>query len=219
MTNPKYEEIILVVNRKKLFEDESLTFQGFTNDNEIVEKIMYNMDCNYKSMRRGGTDEVDVSKSKNAELNFDYIQPIPYIVIQRGDQLYATTRLSGAGESRLHGKIALGAGGHQNPLSDNMIESIHVVIKENTMRELKEELDIQGEFTLKTIGLINDDSDDVNRVHIGVLGLLQLEEGGEVTVRETEQLAGKWYTLDQLREKDTYDRLENWGKIVVDMMQ
>jgi predicted NUDIX family phosphoesterase len=216
-TNPKWEEIILVANRKKLFEDESLTFQGSTIDETLVDKITHNIDKYYISMRRGNEKD-PTPKSKNAEINFDYIQPIPYIVIKRGDQFYATQRLEGAGEGRLHGKIAMGAGGHINPLSDIMIESFQKVLIENTMRELDEELDIKGEFNMSVTGLINDDSDDVNRVHIGILGFLELEDGGEVTVKETEQLAGEWYTIEELRESETYTRLENWGKIVVDLL-
>lgn len=216
MTNPKWEEIILVVNRKKLFEDEALTFQGSESDKDLVDKIIYNIDMHYKSMRRG--DKADPTpKNRNAEINLDYVQPIPYIVIRRGDQFYATQRLAGGGESRLHGKIAMGAGGHMNPLEEEW-RAFSKVLKANTERELEEELDIQGKYSLNITGLINDDSDDVNKVHIGILGFLELEEGGEVTVRETEQLEGKWYTLDELRKVDTYAKLENWGKIVVDML-
>lgn len=216
MTNPKWEEIIVVANRKKVFEDETLTFQGHTTDKELIEAIMYNIDKNYKSMRRGNEQD-PTPKAKNAEINFEYLQPIPYIVIKRGDLFYATQRLKGAGEGRLHGKIAMGAGGHMNPLEQEWY-SIDKVVAENTERELEEELEIKGKYKLKIVGLINDDSDDVNRVHIGILGFLELEESGDVTVRETEQLAGEFMTLEQLREEDTYNRLENWGKIVVDMM-
>ena len=212
----KEDEIVVVVKRSKLFENEELTFQGSTNDKELVAKIMENMDKYYKSMRRGGTKDPAV-KSNNAEINLDYIQPIPYIVIRRGEEYFATQRLQGGGESRLHGKIALGCGGHMNMLEKDYY-SIEKVITVNTERELEEELNISQEIKVKPIGLINDDSDDVNKVHIGVLGIIDLEPDTEVTVRETEQLAGKWCTLEQLRTKDTYERLENWGKIVVDML-
>jgi predicted NUDIX family phosphoesterase len=215
-TNPKWEEIILVANRKKLFEDESLTFQGSTTDEELVDRIIYNIDKHYKSMRRGNEKD-PTPKSKNAEINFDYIQPIPYIVIKRGNQFYATQRLKGAGEGRLHGKLAMGAGGHMNPLEQEWY-AFNKVLTVNTERELEEELDIKGEYNLKITGLINDDSDDVNRVHIGILGFLELEDDGEVSVKETKQLAGEWYTIEELRESETYTRLENWGKIVVDLL-
>lgn len=208
--------------RKKLFSNEELTFQGVTRDADLVEVLMYHMDLHYKDMRRGGTEEIDTPKSKNAELNFEYKQPIPYIVIRRGDQLYVTKRLEGGGESRLHGKLSMGAGGHMNPLEKdfkgNNMYSIEKVIHENTVRELEEELAITGEVKVSLLGLINDDSESVGEVHIGILGVVDLGKKDEVTVRETDQLEGAWYTVEQLREKETYDRLENWGKIVVDML-
>lgn len=213
----KEDEVILVVPRKKLFKDEELTFQGSTNDKALVDEIMYHIDLYYKPMRRGGTKETDIPVARNAELNFDHVQPIPYIVIRRGSEYYVTERLQGGGESRLHGKLSMGAGGHMNPL-DKDFYAFSIVLKENLMRELEEELEITGDINVTPIGLINDDSDDVNKVHIGILGIIDLKPEDEVTVRETEQLAGAWYSLEQLREKDTYDRLENWGKIVVDMM-
>lgn len=214
--NAKWEEVILVVDREELFENETLTFQGSTSDEQLVDTIMSNIDINYTSMRRGGTEDA-TEKENNAEVNMQYVQPIPYIVIRKGDQFYATQRLSGAGETRLHGKIAMGAGGHMNLLEQEDAD-FKEVLMENTMRELEEELDIVGKYELYIKGLINDDSDDVNRVHIGILGFLYLEDSGEVSVLETEQLSGEWLTLDQLKEKSTYDRLEKWGQIVVDML-
>lgn len=218
MTNQKWEEIIIVVSRKKLFADETLAFQGVTSDKELVDKIMYHMDMYYKSMRRGHIDD-PTPKTKNAEINTDFKQPIPYIVIRRENELYVTERLEGAGESRLHGKLSLGAGGHMNPLESDMY-SFHNVLIENTQRELEEELEIVtgSEAFPKVIGLINDDSEPVSQVHIGILGIIELAPEDEVTVRETEQLAGQWISIEQLKEKETYDRLENWSKIVVDIL-
>lgn len=213
----KEDEIIIVVDRVKLFNKETLTFQGYTSDKVLIDEIILNINKYYKSMRRGGTKEIDVPLSKNAELNDKFKQPIPYIVIRRGDQYYVTQRLEGGGEARLHGKLSMGNGGHMNPL-DKEWYSFEKVLAENTKRELEEELYITGNINISTIGLINDDSEEVSKVHLGILGVIDLEPKDEVTVRETEQLAGKWCTVEQLREEDTYNRLENWGKIVVDML-
>ncbi|MGP0689777.1 hypothetical protein ACW5UC_24845 [Priestia aryabhattai] len=217
-TNLKWEEIIIVVNRKKLFNNEELAFQGVTKDQELVDAIMHNIDMHYKSMRRGNEKD-PTPKTRNAEINTDFKQPIPYIVIRRGNELFVTERLEGAGEGRLHGKLSLGAGGHMNPLDSDMF-SFHRVLIENTERELEEELEIitGNESFPKVIGLINDDSEPVSKVHIGILGIIDLSEGDTVTVRETEQLAGSWISLDDLKSKEVYDRLENWSKIVVDIL-
>lgn len=218
MTIKKEDEIILVANRNKLFKNGELEFQGVTSDKSLVEDIMYHLDMYYKSMRRGGTQEVDISVSRNAELNFDYKQPIPYIVIRRGNEFFVTERLQGGGESRLHGKLAMGAGGHMNPLSTCETEPFTKVLEENIKRELEEELDINRKVEIKPIGLINDDSDDTGKVHIGILGIIDLDVEATVAVKEVEQLAGHWMTLDILKSKEVYERLENWGKIVVDML-
>lgn len=215
----KEDEIILVANRNKLFNYGMLEFQGATSDESLVDTIMYHLDMYYKSMRRGSKEEVNTPVSKNAELNFDYKQPIPYIVIRRGEnEFFVTERLQGGGESRLHGKLAMGAGGHMNPLSDTEDEPFIKVLEENTKRELEEELEINRKIEIKPIGLINDDSDDTGKVHMGILGIIDLDVEATVAVKEVEQLAGHWMTLDVLKSKEVYDRLENWGKIVVDML-
>ncbi|MFI8671876.1 hypothetical protein ACIGIJ_18655 [Bacillus paranthracis] len=214
----KEDEVVLVANRNKLFNYGMLEFQGVTSDESLVDTIMYHLDMYYKSMRRGSKDEVNTPVGKNAELNFDYKQPIPYIVIRRGDEFFVTERLQGGGESRLHGKLAMGAGGHMNPLSETEEEPFTKVLEENTKRELEEELEINRKIEIKPIGLINDDSDTTGKVHIGILGIIDLDVEATVAVKEVEQLAGHWMTLDVLKSKEIYDRLENWGKIVVDMM-
>lgn len=219
--NPKWEEIVLVVPRKELFNNEELAFQGNTSDKKVVDKIMQNIASNYKSMRRGDKED-PTPKERNSEINTDFKQPIPYIVIRRGHELFVYERLKGGGEARLHNKWSLGAGGHMNPVED--AKSFNEVLTENLMRELEEELEITAHngFNVEILGFINDDldPDGVGQVHIGILGILDLHAIDEVKVRETEQLAGHWIPLSELKlvEKN-YNRLENWSKIVVDMLK
>ncbi|MEG1686418.1 MAG: hypothetical protein RR276_00900, partial [Angelakisella sp.] len=42
-------------------------------------------------------------------------QIIPYVVLCRGSEVFATRRLNKGGEARLHGLLSLGIGGHINP--------------------------------------------------------------------------------------------------------
>lgn len=201
----KMDEIIIVVPRKALFENEALTFQGTMSDESTVKRIKSNMAKNLGVMRRG-----------DAEENENFKQPIPYAVIRRGkNELFVYERLKGGGEKRLHSKLSLGAGGHMN-LGEEM--SIDGVIQNNLQRELEEELDISHYVVPKTIGLINDDSTPVNRVHIALLVTLDLPEDAEVFVREADKLSGSWITLDELKQPDVYERLEDWSKIVVDTL-
>lgn len=202
----KMDEMIIVAPRSEVFENEQLAFQGTLREPEVVETIMSNIANTFSIMRRG-----------DAEKNFKFKQPIPYAVIQRGNEFFLYERLSGGGEERLHNKLSLGAGGHMNGIED--IESFHDLLMVNLGRELEEELHITDtDFKLYVVGLINDDTDEVGEVHLAVLVTIQVSEDSDVTVRETDQLLGRWISLDELKVKETYDRLENWSKIVVDIL-
>jgi predicted NUDIX family phosphoesterase len=202
----KMDEIILVASRNDVFNNEQLTFQGVEMNQDKVNKIMHSISTSYKTMRRG-----------DAEENPDYKQPIPYCVIRKGNSLYVYERLKGGGESRLHNRLSLGAGGHMNETTHSTFEE---TLQDNLLRELEEELDIQAEEReFSTIGLINDDENDVGKVHIGMLVALDVDNEATVEVRETEQLKGSWMLLNELMQPDTYERLEPWSKFVVDTLK
>lgn len=214
--NPKWEEQILVVPRAKLFDGEfkdELAFQGVLSDQEMVERLVGRIGDNLKVMRRGGGQNDKAPKSRNAEKNEKFKQPIPYVLIKRGNEVFAYERLEQGGETKLHGKISIGAGGHMNEFEGTFTE----ILAENTKRELEEELFISTEnYDIEYIGLINDDEDEVGLHHIGILAVINLPEGETVFVRETDQLKGSWMTIPQLKE--VYDRLESWSKFSVDVL-
>lgn len=212
MTNAKWEEQIIVVPTDKLFEEVE-KFQGVLTDEKDVATLSKAIEDNFSVMRRGNNND-PTPKENNAEINTDFKQPIPYILLRRGNELYCTERLEGAGESRLHKKISLGIGGHMNKTAD----TFKACVSENAYRELDEELKVtpslDGYFTARTIGYVNDEKDKVSHVHICILMELELDEGFEVEIKETEELRGFWSTIDELKEK-YYDRLEEWSKIAV----
>ncbi|MCG7318670.1 NUDIX domain-containing protein [Brevibacillus laterosporus] len=202
----KMDEQILVVKRTNLFDNEKLVFQGIDKEPDRITKLMSNISTHYTVMRRG-----------DAEEDPSFKQPIPYVVIRKGNELFMYKRLSGGGEARLHDKLSLGTGGHMNDEDTNSFEE---VLEMNLLRELEEELDIQAaEREFNTIGFINDDLEEVGKVHIGLLVTLDLDENAIVNVREIEQLEGKWTTIEELLQPDTYERLESWSKFVVDVLK
>lgn len=217
MTNFKKEdELVVVVNNRDLFEGVKLRFQGVETNSDTVQIIMDNINENYFVMRRGSTKEVTTPIYKNAELNFEFKQPIPYVIIKQGNNFYAYERLNKGGEDRLHSKLSIGWGGHQNPLNDSLSTPFDEVVMVNLERELEEELNIQtSSKNLKFIGLINDDENEVGEVHLGILALLELPEDATVEVREVEQLRGFWVTAEELKQPEVFDRLESWSQIAV----
>lgn len=201
----KMNEQIIVSPRVTVFNNEELTFQGVNSNKQSTQQIVENMASEYSVMRRG-----------DAEKNPEYKQQIPYCVIKQGEKVFGYKRLSGGGEKRLHNQISLGVGGHCNDVEGL---DFHGVIAESLKRELDEELYInQDKISLSTIGLINDDNSEVGRVHIGMLVIAELEEEEEVTVKETEQLEGLWFSIDELKQPEVFDTLETWSQFVVDIL-
>ena len=137
-------------------------------------------------------------------------QIIPYVVVRRGDQVFATRRLNQGGEARLHGLLSLGAGGHINPADDE-----GDVLFQGLRRELEEELALTAPVgELQFLGLINDDDTEVGRVHLGLCFLLDTD--GDVSVRETEKLEGLWLPLSQLASRA--GEMETWSSLLLDTL-
>ncbi|MGF9785719.1 hypothetical protein ABEW96_06200 [Bacillus velezensis] len=204
----KMDEIILAAPRSDVFQNEMLTFQGVNSEDERIVNIMAQIEAHFFEIRRGDAEEDPRFK-----------QPIPYVVIRRDDEVFVYERLAGGGESRLHNKLSLGFGGHMNPMEG--AASFSEVLKQNTDRELAEELYIREEDkqNIVTLGLINDDENDVGKVHIGILSALQLASAAQVEVKEKDQIAGRWMKLSILKEENVYQRLEAWSQFVADILQ
>ena len=139
-------------------------------------------------------------------------QLIPYIVVRnRRGRILCYQRKNG-GEKRLDAKWSIGIGGHVN---DGDEEWIHGV-----WREVREELSTVSLHKLKLhgpIGFIRDDSNDVGRVHLGVLYVLDVPDG--VTYREE----GEWHWQELDRHLvDNFGTpvvYETWSRIALPMVR
>ncbi len=143
-----------------------------------------------------------------AEEDPSYKQIIPYVVLTQNGQVFTTRRLNKGGESRLHGKLSIGIGGHINPVDETDRRS---VLMKGLERELDEEVYIQRRGQLVPRGFINDDGNGVGAVHLGLCFSMEVE--GEVSVKETEKLSGAWLSLQEL--KSEYDNMETWSQIAL----
>ena len=143
-----------------------------------------------------------------AEEDPSYKQIIPYVVLTQNGQVFTTRRLNKGGESRLHGKLSIGIGGHINPVDETDRRS---VLMKGLDRELDEEVYIQRRGQLVPRGFINDDGNGVGAVHLGLCFSMEVE--GEVSVKETEKLSGAWLSLQEL--KSEYDNMETWSQIAL----
>jgi predicted NUDIX family phosphoesterase len=142
-----------------------------------------------------------------AEISPQYKQIIPYVVIRHGDSYFLLQRTQKQTESRLHHKLSLGIGGHINPDTPDLIDGLH--------KELEEEVHVAGDYDLTFAGILNDDTTDVGKVHLGAVYVLEAHDPN-VTVRETEKMTGRWVPRTDLAP--LRDAMETWSQIVYDAL-
>lgn len=202
----KMDEQILVVDRHWLFDGESSAFQGVVDDPKTVRELMVKMNNTYE-VRRG-----------DAEENPDWKQPITYCIIKRGQEVFMYRRLIAGNEKRLHDQLSIGVGGHMNNLDDLGDWRSNVV--RNLLKELNEELHINFNDLQppKVKAFINDDTNEVGRVHIGLLVVMEVSPQSEVSVRETDKLLGSWVSINELKNDNLYSQLENWSKLALEVL-
>jgi predicted NUDIX family phosphoesterase len=85
-------------------------------------------------------------------------------------------------------------------------------------REIEEELAIDGAWTVRAVGTLNDDSTDVGSVHLGLVHVVRAEGG--VRVRETENLTGAFTSAADLVRlcRDERATFETWSALLVDRL-
>ena len=140
-------------------------------------------------------------------------QIIPYAVFMHGDRILHYTRGAKSGEKRLVAKSSIGIGGHVNDTDENFLHFDQSTYHNAVKREISEELRLGGGFRERAVALINDDSSEVGRVHLGVVHLVELENdnvsAGEKAIAEL-----GFATREELLERR--DTFETWSQIVLD---
>jgi len=198
----------MVVKNEKLFENTERK-TGFYTDNEAdFEKQILE---NYEYMKRA-----------DAEVNFDYKQPIPYaVVMDENGYIFVYKRWganSNAGESRLHSKISIWVGWHIEKEEENSQNPIY----DTLLREVEEELNIKKDNIkeIEVLWYINNDEDDVNKVHIWVAYLIHIYNNN-FDLLDGEIENGEFVSIDELKEmmnSENYD-VEAWSKIIFDTLE
>ena len=141
-----------------------------------------------------------------AEEDSSHKQLIPYVVVRDGTRTYLMERTRAGGDPRLHLKATIGVGGHLNP-----VDRGDDALMEGLRREWSEELVAEFEPRFELVGLLNDDSNPVGSVHLGVVFTVEAN-GCAVTVREHEKLSGRFATPGEVAA--AWDRMESWSQLV-----
>jgi predicted NUDIX family phosphoesterase len=141
-------------------------------------------------------------------------------------------RLARGGEKRLHDKLSIGVGGHVEPIDAEPAAGAsadgesaefalaegrsgrEAVLERGTRRELDEELVLERELTWRRVGLLNDDSNPVGAVHLGLVQVARAR--GAVAIREAEVLSGDFAAPAALCEMLAGGaNFETWSALLV----
>jgi predicted NUDIX family phosphoesterase len=143
-----------------------------------------------------------------AEADPAFKQLIPYVVVRSGERVFLMERSDGGGDPRLHRKASIGVGGHLNPV-DGPADPLGAGLR----REWDEELIAGWEPRFRLVGVLNDDSNPVGSVHLGVVFEVDAD-GRDLAVREHEKLSGRW--ADSAALLAAAERLETWSRLVAE---
>ena len=195
-----HDELILVVKRTDLFPEEAFNGLEEMPYDSWAETILAKKEFLPRSLM---------------ESDPTYKQIIPYLVFTHNGKLFLMQRHAKMNDTRLQSKFSLGIGGHIREEDIQVDASGKTDILQWADREFHEEVDYKDTLAVQQLGILNDDSNDVGKVHVGFVYLLK---GSSANIKVHEELkSGTLMTLDECAQY--YDRMETWSQIVFDWIR
>jgi predicted NUDIX family phosphoesterase len=192
----KLDERVLVIPTS-VFHGAGL-FQGFCADaHRYLPRIL---NRRYLSYRPRSEVEEDPT----------FKQIIPYVVLRWEKQVFHYTRGKAGTETRLQALRSLGVGGHISEADTDLFEDPYRL---GMLREVNEEIVIEGDYRECCIGLINDDSTPVGQVHLGIVHVFDLA-GPHVRRREQALTRSGFVLISELSGQR--DHFETWSQFLID---
>ncbi len=190
------EEQVLVIERKVL--EQVGMFQGLTFDvdNYLGEIFVQGVP---RFMPRSQVEE-----------NPAYKQLIPYVLMSYQDKYLSYIRGRRAGEARLVGNRSIGIGGHINPTDDMPLfnTDFYETYLAAVEREVAEEVSVETSHTDRIVALLNDESNEVGSVHLGIVHHWVLDAP---KVSRREQMITQMAFMSPAELHEVRDTLETWS--------
>lgn len=193
------EEMILVVRRETV--EKLGMWQGLNFDVARYLPVLLARENNFFKARSA------------AETDPAFKQIIPYVLLVHGGKVLHYVRGKKSGEQRLVSKGSIGIGGHMNDEDEGLFALDEAAYLEGVRREVCEELKIGTKFKNRVVALLNDDSNEVGKVHLGVVHVFDLEEP---TVEKNEAMITNLAFLSPEELRERRNLLESWSQICLD---
>jgi predicted NUDIX family phosphoesterase len=195
LSEEKYNEEILVLKTKDIFFLKK--WQGINpNFSKKIKELVLT--------------KLEFRKRGEVEEDFSLKQIISYIIFSYKNKYLLTQRLDKPNERRLASFYSFGIGGH---LGKKDLEN-GSSLSDWAKREFEEEVDYKGNLKFETLGVLNDDSNPVGKVHLGLV-VLAIGDSPDIKVKD-EHKSGELLFLNEA--KKNYKNMENWSKIVYDYL-
>jgi predicted NUDIX family phosphoesterase len=191
------QEEVLVVERS-IYEEVGV-FQG----------LQFDVDRYLKRLFSSGVPRF-MLRSK-AEKDSSYKQIIPYVIMNHNGKFLTYVRGARAGEKRLVAKRSIGIGGHINPIDWTLFSvDAYKIYLEAVKREIAEEVSVDIGYSDKIVALLNDESNDVGSVHLGIVHFWTL---AEPKVSKKEQMVTQMTFMTQEQLQKVKDEMETWSQL------
>jgi predicted NUDIX family phosphoesterase len=189
------EEQVLVIKRE-VFEQAGL-FNGLMFDTERYLDKIFAKGMSFFMPR------------PQAEKDPSFKQLIPYVIMTHNGKYLSYVRGKRAGETRLVSKRSIGIGGHINPVDDmplfaNPFDTYLAAVE----REIAEEVTVETNHTNHIVALLNDESNEVGSVHLGIVHYWLLDAP---KVERREQMITQMDFMSVAALQDVKDTMETWS--------
>ena len=197
------EENVLVI-RRSLF-DQLGSFHGLNFEPEKYLQALLSRGNNFFLPRA------------QAETDPTHKQIIPYAIITHNDKVLHYVRGKKAGEQRLVAKGSIGIGGHMNQEDESLFNFAidEAAYRAGVEREVNEEIKIESPFEDRIVALLNDDTTEVGRVHLGIVHVFRL---AEEKVQKREAMITNVGFLEKEELLARRENLETWSQLCVDSL-
>jgi predicted NUDIX family phosphoesterase len=193
------DENILVV-RRTLF-DELGSFHGLNFEPQKYLSTLLSRGNNFFLPR------------SRAECDPTHKQIIPYVLLAFENKVLYYVRGKKAGEPRLVAKGSIGIGGHMNEGDESLFALDESAYRAGVEREVNEEIKIDTQFEDRIVALLNDDSTEVGRVHLGIVHVFKL---AQPKVEKREAMITSLAFLNKNELVARRESLESWSQICLD---